>query len=86
MVSKVQSVSYDRDLASGDIIVMCSDGIIDSKGPNEENWVAEILNELYTDNVQKIADIIIQEAIDNMLGIAKDDMTIIVAKIEENEN
>ena len=34
-----------------------------------------------TDDVQKIADIIMQEAIDNGFGIAKDDMTVIVTKL-----
>ena len=34
-----------------------------------------------TDDVQKMSDIILQEAIDNGFGIAKDDMTVIVAKL-----
>ena len=33
-------------------------------------------------DVQKIADIILQESIDNGNGIAKDDMTVMVAKLE----
>ena len=83
MVSKAQYVAYDRDLEDGDIIVMCSDGIIDSSGESDENWLKELLEKIQTTNVQKIADIIIQEAIDNGLGIARDDMTIIVAKVRE---
>lgn len=31
----------------------------------------------------KIADIVLQEAIDNDYGIPKDDMTVLVAKIEK---
>ena len=34
-----------------------------------------------TTNAQKIADIILKEAIDNNYGKAKDDMTVIVTKI-----
>ena len=37
---------------------------------------------MQTDNVQKISDIIINEAIDNNYGNAKDDMTIIVARVK----
>ena len=36
-----------------------------------------------TQDVQKMSDIILQEAIDNGFGIAKDDMTVIVAKLEK---
>ena len=83
MINQIEYVNYDRDLENGDIIIMCSDGILDSSGQTDENWLKQLLEQIYTDNVQKIADIIIQEAIDNGLGIAKDDMTIIVVKIEK---
>ena len=36
-----------------------------------------------TDDIQKIAKILIQESIDNGLGIAKDDMTVLIAKIDK---
>ena len=80
MSNNVKSVKYDKDLEDGNIIVLCTDGIQDS---GEENWVKNILERIQTDNVQKIADIIIGEAIDNNFGIAKDDMTIIVARVRK---
>ena len=80
MSNNVKSVKYDKDLKDGNIIVLCTDGIQDS---GEENWVKNILERIQTDNVQKIADIIIGEAIDNGFGIAKDDMTIIVARVRK---
>ena len=84
MIEKIEAVTFDRDIENGDIFVMCTDGIIDSSGKTNETWLKQVLQGIQTDNVQKIADIIIGEAIDNGLGLAKDDMTIIVAKIEEN--
>ena len=36
-----------------------------------------------TNDPQKIADIIMQEAIDNNYGKPKDDMTVVVAKIND---
>ena len=62
---------------------MCSDGIMESNTEyqNKELWVRDILESIATDNVQKIADIITKEAIDNGYGQVKDDMTIIVAKM-----
>lgn len=83
IISDIDLVVYDRDLQDGDIIVMCSDGIIESTTAytNKELWVQFLLEEIETEDSQKIADIILQEAIDNCYGMAKDDMTVMVAKV-----
>ena len=80
MSNSVKSVTYDKDLEEGDMVLICSDGVQDS---GEENWLKNILEKLQTENVQKIADIIIKESIDNHFGIAKDDMTIIIARVRK---
>lgn len=78
---------YDKDLEDGDIIVMCSDGILDSNTEylNKELWVKYLLEDIQTDDVQKIADIIVNEARDNDYGSEKDDMTVIVAKVKKRK-
>lgn len=83
VLDKIDLVVYDKDLKENDIIVMCSDGILESNTEyiNKELWLKDVLEKITTTDVQKIADIIIKEAIDNGFGIAKDDMTIIVAKL-----
>lgn len=85
ILNNVDLVVYDRDLEDNDIIVMCTDGIIDSNKEytNKELWVKDILENMETENAQKIADIIIKEAIDNNYGKAEDDMSIIVVKIKK---
>lgn len=82
ILENINLVVYDKDIEENDILVMCSDGIMESnmEYQNKELWVRDILESIETDNVQKIADIITKEAIDNGYGITKDDMTIIVAK------
>lgn len=74
---------YDCDLQDDDIIVMCSDGIVESNTEyiNKEVWVKYLLEDMQTDDAQKISDIILSEAIDNDYGKQKDDMTVIVVKI-----
>ena len=85
IVDNIDLVVYDKDLKGGEIVVMCSDGILESNQDlaNKEIWVKDVLESIQTDDIQKIADILIQESIDNGLGIAKDDMTVLIAKIEK---
>ena len=85
ILDKVDLVVYDKDLSDGDIIVMCTDGILESNAEyeNKEIWIKNLLEQIETDNVQKIANIILEESRDNNLGMPKDDMTVIVAKINK---
>ena len=85
---KINSVMHGspcdkHGIQKGDIIVMCSYGIIESNSDyqNKELWLKYLLEEMNNDDVQKIADIIISEAIDNDFGKENDDMTVIVAKV-----
>ena len=83
ILNDVDFTVYDRDMNNGDILIMCSDGIIDSNTEqSEDKWLVKLLKEINTNNVKKMADIILREAIDNGYGILKDDMTVIVAKVE----
>ena len=75
----------DNILQDGDIIVMCTDGVIDSNKEylNKELWLKYLLEDVQVNDAQKIADIIIGEAIDNDFGNQKDDMSVIVAKVSK---
>ena len=87
ILDNVDLVVYDYDLQDGDILVMCSDGIIDSNKEyiNKQVWLKYLLEDIQIDDAQKIADIIIGEAIDNDFGMQKDDMTVIVAKVSKKK-
>ena len=84
VLNNIDLVVYDKTLNANDIIIMCTDGILDSNEEyeNKEIWLKNLIESLETQDVNKIANIILQESIDNGLGIAKDDMTVVVAKIE----
>ncbi|MCI8345009.1 MAG: SpoIIE family protein phosphatase [Clostridia bacterium] len=85
ILNDIDLVVYDKDLIEGDILVMCSDGILESSQEytNKELWLKFLLEDIEIEDPQKIADIILGEAIDNNYGIPKDDMTVIVAKIKK---
>ena len=85
IVDNIDLVVYDKDLKGGEIIVMCSDGVLESNEEltNKEIWIKELLENVETDDIQRIANILLQESIDNGLGFAKDDMTVLVAKIDK---
>ena len=78
-------VVYDYDLQDGDILVMCTDGIIEANSEyiNKELWVKYLLEDLQTDDAKQIANMILNEAIDSEFGMQKDDMTVIVCKINK---
>lgn len=82
ILGKVDLQVYDKDILDKDIMLMCSDGIIDSNVEyrNKELWVKYVLEDVETVNTSKIADLVINEALDNNFGIAKDDMSVIVCK------
>ena len=63
---------------------MCSDGIVDSnvEYKNKELWLKYLLEDMETQNPQKMADIILKEAIDNNYGISKDDMSVVVLRVK----
>ena len=68
-------------LNDGDIILMCSDGLLESKENISKDWIEVFLKNVNTNNAQKLSDLIVAEAIDNSYGIVKDDITVIVAKV-----
>ena len=87
MVAEGQIQSFDKDIEADDILLMCSDGILDAniEYKNKELWLKYTLEDIETTNTKKIADLILNEAIDNNYGTIKDDMSIIICKFKKRE-
>lgn len=83
-LEEIKLTTYDKDIQSGDIFLMCSDGVLDSnvEYKNKELWLKYLLKDMEAQNPQKMADIILSEAVDNNYGINKDDMSVIVCSIK----
>ena len=81
IMEEVEQNIITTKLNDGDIILMCSDGLLESKNEVHKDWIEEFLKNVNTNNVQKLSDLIVAEAIDNSYGIVKDDITVIVGKV-----
>ena len=82
IINNTNLQTFDRDINEGEIMLMCTDGILDSnvEFKNKELWVKYLLEDIETNNTKKIADLVLNEAIDNNYGVAKDDMSVVVCK------
>ena len=87
MIEKIKLETFDRDIDNKEIMVMCTDGILDSnvEYKNKELWVKYLLEDMETENTKKIADLLLNEAIDNNFGVPKDDMSVFVCKFRKKE-
>ena len=77
--------TFDKDINDGEIVVLCSDGILDSnvEYKNKELWIKYLLEDIETTNTQKIANLSLEESVDNNYGIAKDDMSVVAFKFRQ---
>ena len=87
IIEKGNIQTFDYDINSGDILLMCTDGVLDAniEYKNKDLWLKYLLEDIETTNTGKIADLILNEAIDNNFGVIKDDMSIIVCKFKKRD-
>ena len=76
----------ERKIEDEELVIMCSDGIIDSnvEYKNKALWVKYLLEDMDNNNPQKCADILLNESIDNNYGNIKDDMSVLAFKLIKN--
>ena len=87
MINELNLEVFDKDIENKEIMLMCTDGILDSnvEYKNKELWVKYVIEDIETDNTKKIADLLLNEAIDNNFGMPKDDMSVLVCKFRSKE-
>lgn len=81
IIDNIELQSETIDVTDGDIYIMCSDGVLETKDDTKIGWIEDFIKNISVTNIQKLADLILAEAIDNNFGIAQDDMTVIVCRI-----
>lgn len=82
-VGLMEQIEFDtcgRKLYHGDMIIMVSDGILDGiLFENKETYLAELIAETKTNNVQVMAQTILEHVEDMHRGNMRDDSTVLVA-------
>lgn len=73
----------ERYLEKGDIIVMLTDGILDSTGNivRNESWIVDLVENRKDNNPSKLATSILNRAVENSQGMIRDDMTVLVTTL-----
>lgn len=82
MVGDIEIETKTKLLKRGDLLVMVTDGILDANFDKKEEAIIELIKAVKTTSAQRLADIMLQESIDCNFGMPKDDMTVIVARIQ----
>ena len=83
IVKNISKEIVVKKIEDGDLILMCSDGVVDSnvEYKNKALWIKYLLEDMQNTNPQKVADLVINEAVDNNFGKVKDDMSILTFKL-----
>lgn len=79
IISNVTPTIKTTLVSSGDMIVICTDGVTDSFASDSE--MTDFINNINSRNPQEVADILMDKALENNHNVALDDMTILVAKV-----
>lgn len=72
-----------KKLSNGDIIVMVTDGVLDSTSIiiNKENWIVDLILAKTYNSPEELAKAIFEKTKENYKNSLEDDITVIVAKI-----
>lgn len=88
VVSHIEVETIQKLLVTGDILVMATDGVVNSKkhsSDSSEQWVCSFLSRLRCEDPEEIARRLVEKAVDNWrrAGVrdVPDDMTVLVTKL-----
>lgn len=83
ILGRVDREVFNREITKGDVIVMMTDGVIDSRGGaiRSEDWLLDVIRSRKNNNPKHIVNSILEKAGENYRGSVKDDMTVLVAVV-----
>ena len=78
VLDEMKPSTCNRVLGSGDLVVLCSDGVIDCLGADA---IADYVNQTILTNPQIVADELMERALEKCNNKPSDDMTVVVARM-----
>ena len=82
VIQRQQSEKETRQLESGDVVVMVSDGILDALPAGEQEHLLDLMiGGSPLENPEELANYILDKVLELAAGKAGDDMTVLVAGI-----
>ncbi len=83
ILDRVDIVSCKKQLKDGDVVIMVTDGILESKNDflNKEETFKHFIREAKSNNPQYLASYLLEKTKNLLVGEENDDMTIIVARV-----
>ena len=79
IISTINPTIKSAMLNSGDMVILCTDGITDSFSSDAE--LTDFINNINSVNPQQVADAVVDRAMKNCNNTAFDDMTVLVCKV-----
>ncbi|MCL5040639.1 MAG: SpoIIE family protein phosphatase [Firmicutes bacterium] len=83
ILKDVDGEEAKKTLTAGDLIVIVSDGLLDSRRDltKKEDWVAAFLNRLKATEAREVAEALVDKAVANYKNEVPDDMTAMVVRL-----
>lgn len=87
ILQDIEVQAIEHQLHAGDILILMSDGLYDAPPHNydTETWLKGVIAKLDSNHPQDMADSLIETAVRMNHGSIRDDMTVVVAVIEHQE-
>ena len=81
MLSRVEKEVIEEKLNPGDLVIMASDGLLDSGNQYDAEWLRRVIEISDIDDPQEMAEYLMAKVIHMTGGRIKDDITVLVAKL-----
>ena len=83
MLHTVQKDVFHEDMHSGDMVILASDGLWDMDQHHDLKWLQRTLAACKADTPQEVAEFILEKVVTISGGKIKDDITVLVAQMQE---
>ena len=82
VLSSVEKEVIEEKILPGDMVILASDGLLDADKYNDVQWLGKIIQQAPDTSAQGLAEYLLEKAVGISGGRLKDDITVLVARVE----